>query len=395
MKQKYNLLFLLLILILTQGCNTLYSTRTINIEVVVPGKISISPEFQKVAVRYNNSNVSQNPYFADYFDGNKTFNDTTNTDSIASEVYFQVFTEHLKNQNIFDYIIELERFDYSQSQIIDTITNANDIDSDTIFLENRKPSKAAISNFTSLLKSFPINHSAPENKQYINPEFVLYSKQNIQEIADSTNADLLLSLDYFAALDRTDYLDHVDIIGIESVFIIVFWNVYDLKKQELIFFYENCDTIMWSEKIGNIESAKKVLPPRKDAILNAADIAGTRFVEFLIPHWAEVERMYYKSGQVELKKTDELVKENKWLEAAEIWKSNIENPNKSIAAKCMFNLSLACEMEGDLDAAIDWTVKSFHLLEHKNEVHRANCMEYIRVLGQRKFDIKVINFRAD
>ncbi|MFV0266730.1 MAG: DUF6340 family protein [Draconibacterium sp.] len=54
-------------------------------------------------------------------------------------------------------------------------------------------------------------------------------------------------------------------------------------------------------------------------ILNSADINGTEFAQMLIPHWMEVERMHYKSGHVDLKQTDKLIKDGQWLEAAKYW----------------------------------------------------------------------------
>lgn len=391
MKPISNLLFFICSLGLIQGCNSLYNSHVINMEVIVPGKIAFSPEYQKVAVRYHNCNVTQNPYFADFSAGNKIFTDTINTDSIASEVYFQVFAEHLNNQRFFDSIIEIQPFNYSGIQIIDTTKNQQNTPIDSLKTDSITHAKFAVSRFTSLLKNFPANHPNEAETRIINPEYGLYSKEEIQQIADSTEADLLFSFDYFASTDETTYLQNSNSIGIESVLIIVFWNIYDLNKQELEFFHEKCDTIVWNTGAVNLQYAKKTLPPRKDAILNAADIAGTRFAELLVPHWIEVQRMYYQSGHVDLKKTNELINENKWLEAAEIWKTNITNPNKSIAAKCMFNMAVACEMEGNIDAAIDWAVKSFYILGQKNEVHYINCMNYINILAQRKLDIKNIN----
>jgi hypothetical protein len=133
-----------------------------------------------------------------------------------------------------------------------------------------------------------------------------------------------------------------------------------------------------------------MLPPRKDALYNAADLAATELIDFLVPHWINVDRMYYKSGHTELKKTNYLIQQNRWLEAAEIWKKNINNKNKMIAAKSMFNLGLACEMNGDIDAAIDWITKSFLFIGNQNEIHAFNCNNYIKVLAQRKLDIKKI-----
>lgn len=394
MGPKRNLFLLLVLTVIFQGCNTLYNSRTTNIEVVVPGKIAIAPEYKKVAVRYNNCNVTQNPYFANYSENNKIFTDTSNIDSVASEIYFQIFIEHLKNQNFFDSIIELEPFNYSGVQIMDTFTNQINSINDTINNDNENPSKHTIRDLADLLKSFPTKQTNASKTKIIDPEFGLYSKEEIKQIADSTDADLLVSLDYFASTDGLNYSKQSG-IGIESVIIIVIWNIYDMNNKNLNFFYTKSDTITWNSRAETIRYARKMFPPRKDAILNAADIAGTRFAEFLVPHWVEVQRMYYHSNQVDLKKADELIKGNKWLEAAKIWKANVSNPNKNIAAKSMFNLGLACEMEGNLDAAMDWAVKSFYVFGNKNEIHYTNCMEYIHILAQRKLDLKTINMQVN
>jgi hypothetical protein len=56
----------------------------------------------------------------------------------------------------------------------------------------------------------------------------------------------------------------------------------------------------------------------------------------------------------------------------------------------MFNMALASEMEGYIDAAIDWTVKSYHVFGEENKLHAENCKEYIRILSTRKRDLKII-----
>ncbi len=71
------------------------------------------------------------------------------------------------------------------------------------------------------------------------------------------------------------------------------------------------------------------------------------------------------------------------------------NKNKSIAAKSMYNMALACEMSGNMDAAIDWAEKSFYVFGTKNGIHSTNCSDYIRILGQRKLDIKKIESEPD
>jgi len=53
-------------------------------------------------------------------------------------------------------------------------------------------------------------------------------------------------------------------------------------------------------------------------------------------------------------------------------------------------MTLACEMNGEMDAAMDWAIKSFYVFGSKNQLHAFNCQEYIRILSQRKLDIQKI-----
>lgn len=394
MTQIPRLIFIFLVIIFTlQGCNTLYRTSIVDIEVMIPAKVRLPHKYNHIAIKYNNTNVSYNPYFAMYSDGEQTLIDTVNLDSIAAVVYFQVFTDALKNNLLFDSVTILEPTYHTNYSY-----NGLSVEMDSSFLastiENIPASKIAVRSLKIRLKKFIPENRA--NAKEIDPKYGLYSENEIEEIAETTGADLFLSLDLFAAFDAINY-NSFSKSGHESVLSISFWNIYDLDTKELIYFYNKYDTVYWNTRqlsglgIYNLKDAKKILPERKDAVLNAADIAGTNFAELLIPHWIEVQRMYYKSGQVELKKAEELVRQNKWLEAAEIWKKNVNNKNKSIAAKSMFNLALACEIEGNIDAAIDWVVKSSKVFDTKNEEHYYNCQSYLKILQQRKLDIRVID----
>ncbi len=363
MIQYSKLALVLIFTVVLQGCYTSTNISTLNIEIIIPGKQKLPHGYKNVAVRYNNINISSNPRFSSWYFDNEKFTDTTNIDSIASEVYFQNFINHLKYQQYFDTIIELEPKNYIDIKLNDSLIT------------------------------------------FFDPEFCLYSANDIQQIADSTGADLFLSFDFFASQngiftthfkpnksdtsgillnDFNTYRDATEVVHILSG-----WNFYDLKKQKLIFSHLKTDTITWTEPVYNINIAKRILPSRRNAVLNAADIAGNQFVEFLVPHWLEVERMYYKFAQGELKSANHLIKQNRWMEAAAIYRKNTKNRNKKMASKCMFNMALVCEMNGDMEAAFDWVTKSMNA-NHKDPYHKGNCENYSRILGQRKSDIQKI-----
>lgn len=371
-----------------QSCTTMYNTKIIKIEVKLPGRAKIPNDYKKIAIRYNNSNVASNPVFNYYFEDDIKLPEITNIDSIASEIYFQLFTEQLKKQQFFDTIIELKPVDFSEIALSDSLIYRQMVGNDSNLVEVYSGVNSEVYNFARFVKKYTTTDSNKNVILLIDPEYGLYTKRQIQNIANSTGADLFLSLDFFSSVDGI-YL-YESRMAHEKVYTLACWNVYDLKKVNFERSLQKLDTIQWMEPVYSLKEAKRMLPPRKDAVLNAADIAGSRFAEFLAPHWVEVDRMYYRSGHTELKATDELIAQNQWLEAAKIWKKNTTNTNKSIAAKSMYNMALACEMSGEMDAAMDWAIKSFYVFGNKNPEHAFNCQEYIKILARRKLDIQKI-----
>ena len=406
MSHKFLPVVFFVLLATLQSCFTLHNTKVISIQVLIPGKAKMPEDYSKLAVKYNNCNIALNPDFACYFEDTTRLMDTKNLDSIASLIYYDVFTDFIRSQHYFDSITVLEPFDFSNISIDDSLVKARLIQqnvADSGQTELINPEVLIIAN---LVNSFKSTSSKRDTTLLIDPEFGFYTRNNLEEIAQQTDADVFLSFDFFAAIDgiyspdyylslpdslQSSYLIEFNKHTAEElVYIFTNWNIYDLKKLELSFGYRKIDTINWLEPAYNFREARRVLPPRKDAIFNAADMAGTQFAKYMSPHWVEVDRMYYQSGHTELKTTDIMVAEDRWLEAAEIWKKNTTNRNKNIAAKSMFNMALACEMNGEIDAAIDWAVKSFYVFGNKKEVHAFNTQQYIQILGQRKLDIKKI-----
>lgn len=384
----YRLLFFGFAGLFFYGCNTLYSAKTINIEIAVPAKVQLPAEYRKATVRYNNINVAHNDYFSKYKWHGKERTDTTNIDSLLSKIYLRSFKNTLESQFFFDTVTMADSTDYSDIEIEVT-------DSDSLWNFSDTAKGYDIPEMTNktlgiLIKSFENSTNSKSKIKNLDPELCLYTENEIKEIAKSTGADLLFSLDYFASYDERFFIPNAR-RSVENVYVVYYWNIYDLQKRQLVFYYEKMDTISWSTYQDYEEVGLRKLPKRMEGLIAAAEIAGSKFAEFLVPHWTEVQRMYYKSGHIDLKKAEKLLKEGEWKKAAVFWQNNISNKNKSIAAKSMYNLALACEMEGNLDAAIDWTVKSFHIFGMKNEVHSFNCTNYLNILGQRKLDIKTID----
>lgn len=275
--------------LLFSGCNTLVRTGTTRIEIVVPAKIRLPGKYTEIAVKYNNANVWFNPLFANYTEGNQLYTDTFNLDSIAAEVYFDVFYQSLKNPFSFDSVILLAPSAWSGISVIDS-TPASDSIAGLLTPTGISVPKLAVENLSRLLVRPEEN---PDGKiKYIDPEYGLYSKQEIEAIAHSPGADLLFSLDFFAQLDGMRYNQYLR-NGYQVVISRAFWTIYDLKNENLLFFYHKLDTVFWNKQDlysagKNFKKLKQYLPDRRNAVLNAADIAAVNFAEMLVPHWLQV-----------------------------------------------------------------------------------------------------------
>jgi hypothetical protein len=388
MKPNNFTLKLLLVLLVCTSCNTLYQTKVIHLEVLEPAGAVLPKYYDKIAIRYNNCNVAPNPHLNCSFKLGKTIYDNNNLDSIASKVYFDVFKTELEANGCFDSITEIQAKDYTNIKVLDTINHSHNIKlapQDSSFLHDELNVYA----FSKTLKQYAFDTVAYRHTQYLHPKLGLYTANELDAIADSTNADLLISFDYFLSLDGVHY-DKKSCEAGEVVLTMGHWNFYDLNSKKFHYSVAKHDTVRWDAMSVYPRSAIKMLPPRKEAILNAADIAATSFAKYISPTWIDVQRMYYVSNHIELKASKQYIKEENWDAAAKLWKKNVNNPNKSISAKCKFNMALYCEMQGNLTAALEWAVESFYVLKQKNEEHYANCMQYIKILSQRIPDIQVI-----
>lgn len=311
--------------------------------------------------------------------------DESNNDSIASFIYFNSFKNQIGNSILFDTIIEVTPAIYSDVKF--DISELNTLDS-IVHVENATAVNAA-NILKQLHTKFTTPPENPKREIQLKTNLGMYTKNNLKEIKKSTGADLLLSLDYFSVYEEMNY--KVQALKSAHIYVLSMWNFYNLKEDKLQYYYHRVDTISWYQSYNdNIK-----LPNRNDAMMNAAQISGENFSNFLTPHWIPVQRTLYQSGQVDFKKAEQLAEENKWLEAAQLWRKNINNKNNSIAAKSMYNLAVASEIMGEIEAAMDWVVKSYQVFENKNEVHEFHCKDYINILGQRRLDFKKIDLQLN
>lgn len=192
-------------------------------------------------------------------------------------------------------------------------------------------------------------------------EIVPYNWSVVDSIAQTNNAETVISLEYMKLTPRSDSYSYWDgsltaYYGYLSCRVYAYWRVYDTYSRTITSAYLHRDTVTWekydyvSVKIG------QQLPELFSAAAYCGYETGLSYGTKIAPSWMDEKRIYYNKGNKQFKKAAELVKENSWLDAAEYWQAIIQaHGNKpKLCAKAAFNMALANEMMGNFPMAAEW-----------------------------------------
>ena len=215
----------------------------------------------------------------------------------------------------------------------------------------------------------------------------------VQSYCDSYDADALIVLATFDSDSRSyvgnpvtitrkkkgvkvkmlRYPAHMD-ISIESG-----WRIYDAKNKKIVDenkFTEHKEYSAWGDSPNE---AQMSLPSKRRAVRESGHFAGDRYGFRISPIWIKRSRTYFIGKAEELKQAKKLVKRGDWDAAIAIWKPLTESADEKTARRAAYNMAVASEMQGGLDAALDWAKKANQLGEKK-------AYNYINVLNRRKMD---------
>ncbi|MBE9509467.1 MAG: hypothetical protein IMY71_01205 [Bacteroidetes bacterium] len=242
---------------------------------------------------------------------------------------------------------------------------------------------------SELIDKVTIVQKTREDKNTLNFDIELepLNWDTIGAISDRNRSDVVISLDGLIVKHfySTKVVFDIDLynsnlfykIGILKVYLSALFRVYDPEKKHLIEKYHYSDTIFWESEGKTLHSALRNLPLKKNAVSEAAYWSGLYYAERFISHWEEVDRFYFIRGHPDLKEAAILAKEEKWLDAAKIWKVLAYGPDNEIASSAALNMALVSEMNDNLDAALNWAKKSYSL--NKKE----SVEQYLKVLVER------------
>jgi hypothetical protein len=310
------------------------SLRSIEIEVAVLPEYPIADNIQSLALMNRSMDLQFSNIKPDSLEkmliNKKMVIDTVFQDSLAADTAIQVAAKALFESGRFDAVVP-------KARNIDRLTNDD------------------ISN--------PLTHTY------------------ISTICKDFNVDAVLVLESFNEHLATTYRvtqDGVNYFKVyEAATDITYqseWRLYrpDELKPSVRFYVT--DSIFWKDESSFLKDLYEKMPLTKEALIGGGIASGLKMAGYISTNWVSQSRMYFLTGKPEIDAAVPLIKENKWAEAADLWAKYAKTNSRRTRGKVEFNLALAAEMNGDLDQAIEWGLKSF-----KTSYSKAT-EEYLKIL---------------
>lgn len=209
----------------------------------------------------------------------------------------------------------------------------------------------------------------------------------INELCSDFKVDGVLVLESFAESLTTKYYENrsdvnfLEISGYIATTDLSYlsdWRLYRPNDFKSVIRFQIGDSIFWDGNNYVLKTLYSQMPRTKEALIGGGIAAGLKIAGYISPSWVNQSRYYYLTDKAEIDAAVPLIKNNKWEEATAIWTKYTAIPSKTIRSKVEFNLSLAAEMNGDLDLAIEWGQKSY-----KTRYNKATEV-YLKILDDKR-----------
>jgi len=165
------------------------------------------------------------------------------------------------------------------------------------------------------------------------------------------------------------------------------WRIYDPVQRLILDEYPITKEMTLSGKGINPVAAAGAILNRKDAIKDVSRNTGQDYAQRLIPYWIRVTRDYYVKGTDNFSVAKRKAQTGNWDGAAELWKKETTSSSSKIAGRACYNMAIICEINGQLDQAIEWAQKAYE--NYNNKL----ALRYVNILKNRKENNSVLKYQ--
>ncbi len=216
----------------------------------------------------------------------------------------------------------------------------------------------------------------------------------VKNLCETYHTDALISIDHLktrvhTSFDRNSYFNPFGggfyslVTAKMNISYETLIRVYDPSQEKVLVRKLLQDTLYWEDYAPTINELFNRFTPVKNALFEAGVAIALDFSDEISTNWHQEWREFFTTGDQKLKDAAPLVKNNQWETAMALWKEVEENTkSKGLKSKVEYNIALGYELQGDLDQAIEWALKSY------NTMYRANTYNYLETLKRRKNEQK-------
>jgi len=320
-----------------------FTTQTVPIDQMEPGKVSLSPQIRKAAL------ISRNFKFA---------------------------VDTLSGYYILDF--KTKRVSKKENQGIDSLAVNKSLEGlRKAILESGRFDEVYVYPYGA------INPHVGTKELPLSPAF-------IQSLCRESQTDAVISLEMLSFFYSRHKGSADKAIQPEAnVKITAIWSVYTPKSEVPLDRFTHSEVIRWNESDPNNSDQKFVLPGRKEAISIACALAAKNYSKRVVPYWSESKRVLLGLNEPDWETAFSYASKSKWEAASAIWQKYTASKQKRVAGMAALNYAVAQEMLGDPDQATVWSDKSVALL--KNGEAGRIARGYAALLHERKLKAARLN----
>lgn len=154
------------------------------------------------------------------------------------------------------------------------------------------------------------------------------------------------------------------------------WRIYDLKSRTIADQFLSEGQVFSSGRGLNPVKAYEAILNRKEAVIERSMVLGNNYAFRLRPTKRRIARDYFVRGTGNFEMAKRRAQAGDWNGAAELWEREINHPKAKIAGRACYNMAIINEINGDLEAAIDWASKSYVDYRNNQALAYLNRLKY-------------------
>ena len=162
------------------------------------------------------------------------------------------------------------------------------------------------------------------------------------------------------------------------------WRIYDGVNKTIRDEFIQSNNTQTSGRGINPMNAVRAVIGRKQVVLDASNTLGRVYAERIFPFQRRVRREYFVKGSPKMKIAKRRAQTGNWDGAGDLWEEETDSPKRKLAGRAHYNMAIISEINGDLDAAIEWASQAYTDYKIKQG------LDYVNILKNRVYRNEVL-----